>query len=105
MAVENGNLDEIAADDLASALDSALPWDLSRRLANEAPTHFQAPTGTVAPIDYEAEGGPSIALRVQVAAPPIILGVSAIRILNCLGNCCWSLCDCSRCRLCCYEYG
>jgi ATP-dependent helicase HrpB len=58
-------LDEIGADDLASAFDAALPWDLSRRLADEAPTHFQAPTGTAAPIDYEAEGGPAIALRVQ----------------------------------------
>ena len=58
-------LDEIGADDLASALDAALPWDLARRLDDEAPTHFQAPTGTAAPIDYEAEGGPAIALRVQ----------------------------------------
>ena len=58
-------LDEISADDLASALDAALPWDLARRLADAAPTHFQAPTGTAAPIDYEAEGGPAIALRVQ----------------------------------------
>ena len=58
-------LDEIGADDLAGALDAALPWDLARRLVDEAPTHFQAPTGTAAPIDYEAEGGPAIALRVQ----------------------------------------
>ena len=57
--------DEIGADDLASALDAALPWDLARRLSDEAPTHFQAPTGTATPIDYEAEGGPAIALRVQ----------------------------------------
>lgn len=59
------NLDEIGADDLSSALDAALPWDLMRRLNEEAPTHFQAPTGTQAPIDYEAEAGPAIALRVQ----------------------------------------
>jgi ATP-dependent helicase HrpB len=58
-------LDEIGADDLASALEAAQPWDLARRLAQEAPTHFQAPTGTAAPIDYEAQGGPAIALRVQ----------------------------------------
>ncbi len=58
-------LDDIGADDLANALDAALPWDLARRLDDEAPTHFQAPTGTAAPIDYEAEGGPAIALRVQ----------------------------------------
>jgi ATP-dependent helicase HrpB len=58
-------LDEIGADDLASALGARLPWDLARRLDDEAPTHFRAPTGTQAPIDYEAEGGPAIALRVQ----------------------------------------
>ena len=58
-------LDEIGADDLAEALRARLPWDLARRLDEEAPTHFVAPTGTAAPIDYEAEGGPSIALRVQ----------------------------------------
>jgi ATP-dependent helicase HrpB len=58
-------LDEIGADDLARALAAALPWDLARRLDEEAPTHFRAPTGTLAPIDYEVEGGPTIALKVQ----------------------------------------
>ncbi len=58
-------LDEIGADDFSEALRARLPWDLARRLDEEAPTHFLAPTGTSAPIDYEAEGGPSIALRVQ----------------------------------------
>ena len=58
-------LDEIGADDLSVALRAMLPFDLSRRLEDEAPTHFVAPTGTAAPIDYEAEGGPAIALRVQ----------------------------------------
>jgi ATP-dependent helicase HrpB len=58
-------LDEIAAEDVADALRAAIPWDLARRLDAEAPTSFRAPTGTEAPIDYEAEGGPAIALRVQ----------------------------------------
>jgi len=58
-------LDEVGADDLSGALDAALPWALRRRLDEEAPTHFKAPTGTQALIDYEAEGGPAIALRVQ----------------------------------------
>jgi ATP-dependent RNA helicase HrpB len=58
-------LDEIGAEDLAKALGAALPWNLTRRLNDEAPTHFLAPTGTATPIDYEAEGGPAIALRVQ----------------------------------------
>ncbi len=55
----------ISADDLAQALHAQLPYALARRLEAEAPTHFLAPTGTAAPVDYEAEGGPSIALRVQ----------------------------------------
>ena len=58
-------LDEISADDLSAALGAALPWALARRLDDEAPTHFRAPTGTAAPIDYETEGGPTISLRVQ----------------------------------------
>ncbi len=58
-------LDDIGADDLAGALHALMPWALQRRLDEEAPTHFLAPTGTSAAIDYEAEGGPSIALRVQ----------------------------------------
>ncbi len=58
-------LDEVSADELSQALHAMLPWELSRRLDEEAPTHFLAPTGTAAPIDYESEGGPSIALRVQ----------------------------------------
>jgi ATP-dependent helicase HrpB len=58
-------LDEIGSEDLAHALHVLLAWDLARRLDDEAPTHFHAPTGTAAPIDYEAEGGPAIALRVQ----------------------------------------
>ena len=58
-------LDEIGSDDLSAALRAKLPFALAHRLDEEAPTHFSAPTGTAAPIDYEAEGGPSIALRVQ----------------------------------------
>ncbi len=58
-------LDEIGADEFSEALRAMLPFELSRRLDDEAPTHFLAPTGTAAPIDYEAEGGPAIALRVQ----------------------------------------
>ena len=59
------SLGEIGADELATALEALLPWPLKRRLDAEAPTHFEAPTGTQAPIDYEAEGGPKIAIRVQ----------------------------------------
>ena len=58
-------LGEITADELNTAVRALLPWPLQRRLDAEAPTHFEAPTGSQVPIDYEAEGGPKIAIRVQ----------------------------------------
>jgi ATP-dependent helicase HrpB len=58
-------LEEISSDELAEALHARLPYALSRRLEAEAPTHFIAPTGSAVAVDYEAEGGPAIALRVQ----------------------------------------
>ena len=56
---------DINADELDTALSALLPWPLPRRLQEAAPTHFEAPTGTRVPIDYAAEGGPKIAIRVQ----------------------------------------
>ena len=58
-------LGDVTADELAAALSQLLPWGQRRRLDEEAPTYFEAPTGTRAPIDYQAEGGPKIAIRVQ----------------------------------------
>jgi ATP-dependent helicase HrpB len=55
----------IGADVLREALESLLPWSLKRVLDAEAPTHFEAPTGSSVAVDYEAEGGPAIAIRVQ----------------------------------------
>ncbi|MDT2019758.1 ATP-dependent helicase HrpB [Methylocella sp. CPCC 101449] len=59
------SLSAITADDLDSALQALLPWDMRRRLDIEAPTHFEAPTGSHIAVDYEAEGGPVLAVRVQ----------------------------------------
>jgi ATP-dependent helicase HrpB len=58
-------LADIGADDLSEALRALLPWDMARRLDAEAPTHFAAPTGNAIALDYEAEGGPALAIRVQ----------------------------------------
>jgi len=55
----------IGADELSDAVMNALPWQLRRRLDDEAPTHFTAPTGTAVPIDYAAEQGPTVSIRVQ----------------------------------------
>jgi ATP-dependent helicase HrpB len=59
------SLAEIGADDVFTALTSLLPWDMRRQLDSEAPTHFEAPTGTGVAVDYSAEAGPTIAIRVQ----------------------------------------
>jgi ATP-dependent helicase HrpB len=59
------SLKEFSAGDLSDALMTLLPWELRARLEHEAPTHFEAPTGTQLPIDYEAEQGPTIAVRLQ----------------------------------------
>jgi ATP-dependent helicase HrpB len=58
-------LDELTGDEFGQALKALLPYDLARRLEAEAPSHYVAPTGTAAAVDYECEGGPSVALRVQ----------------------------------------
>ena len=59
------SVDDIHPDEIATALTELLPWPLRRRLDTEAPTHFEAPTGTRAAIDYEAEAGPTISIRLQ----------------------------------------
>ena len=59
-------------------MDTLIPWNLRKRLDVEAPTHFTAPSGSHVPIDYEAEEGPKLAIRVQelfgLAAHPTIAG-------------------------------
>ena len=59
------SLKEFSAGDLSDAIMNLLPWDQRARLDKEAPTHFEAPTGTMLAIDYEAEQGPTIAVRLQ----------------------------------------
>lgn len=58
-------LDEIDGQILAHALDAMLPWEMRKRLEEEAPTHFTAPTGSQVAIDYEGPGAPAIDIRVQ----------------------------------------
>ena len=58
-------LSQISPDELETALSALLPWNLKRRLDAEAPTHFAAPSGSSVPIDYDAEEGPKLSIRVQ----------------------------------------
>jgi ATP-dependent helicase HrpB len=59
------SLNAITPNDLDAALAALLPWDMTRKLDAQAPTHFTAPTGSHVAVDYEAEGGPVLAIRVQ----------------------------------------
>jgi len=78
LLIDKTSLSQLAAEDVASAVMALLPWNLRRRLDVEAPTHFTAPSGSSVPIDYEAEEGPKLAIRVQelfgLAAHPAIAG-------------------------------
>ena len=69
---------DIGADELFDAVVNLLPWNLRKRLDAEAPTHFIAPTGSNVPIDYDAEQGPTVSIRVQelfgLAQHPAIAG-------------------------------
>jgi ATP-dependent helicase HrpB len=55
----------LAASEFDAALQGLIPYNLRRRLETEAPTHFEAPSGSRIAIDYEAEEGPKLAVRVQ----------------------------------------
>jgi ATP-dependent helicase HrpB len=57
-------LAEIGSGDLRVALEALLPFELGRRLDEEAPTHFDAPSGSRLPIEY-GEDGAKLAVRVQ----------------------------------------
>jgi ATP-dependent helicase HrpB len=72
------SLAAITPDQLENALSSLLSWSDRRRLDAEAPAFFEAPTGSKLLIDYDAEGGPAISVRVQelfgLAKHPAIAG-------------------------------
>ena len=55
----------LKADALDSALRSLVPWDMQRRVDAEAPPRWTAPTGNSFAIDYAAEAGPRVDVRVQ----------------------------------------
>ena len=65
LCADKTSLAAVTPDALSEAIMGLLPWKARRALDAEAPTHFEAPTGTRVPIDYEAEAGPSIAIRLQ----------------------------------------
>ena len=51
--------------DLLAALQTLIPWQISRELDTLAPTHLQVPTGSMIRIDYSDPAAPSVAVRLQ----------------------------------------
>lgn len=72
------SLEGIADGNLAEALRGLIPWDLQCRLEELAPPRLITPLGSAA-IDYAAEGGPRVDIRVQelfgVTTHPTVGGV------------------------------
>lgn len=58
-------LSDISADHLGMALESLLPWAKKQEMEKLLPSHFHAPSGSHLPIDYAAENGPALEIRVQ----------------------------------------
>lgn len=72
-------LNGLRPDVLDGALRTLVPWDQQRRLDAEAPARWTAPTGNSFAIDYAAEGGPRVEVRVGevygLAVHPTVGGV------------------------------
>ncbi|MHA6296906.1 ATP-dependent helicase HrpB [Devosia sp. CAU 1758] len=58
-------LSAISPDHLGAALDVLLPWARRQEIDRLLPSHFHAPSGSHLPIDYAAENGPALEIRVQ----------------------------------------
>jgi ATP-dependent helicase HrpB len=82
------SLAEIAPGDVTAALDALLPWAMKARLDAEAPTHVTVPTGSRIAVDYAAEGGPALSVRVQelfgLSSHPSLAGGRIPLVLNLL---------------------
>jgi ATP-dependent helicase HrpB len=58
-------LDAVAPEALTQALQNLLGWDGQKALDARAPARFETPAGSSHAIDYAAEAGPTVEVRVQ----------------------------------------
>ena len=58
-------LSDVTDAALAEALAGLIGWSATRALDSAAPTHFETPAGSRHAIDYGADGGPAVDVRVQ----------------------------------------
>ena len=71
-------LDAIPGGALTDAVRNLIGWDAMRQVDRLAPADFTSPAGSTHAIDYAAEGGPRVELRVQalfgLAVHPMVAG-------------------------------
>ncbi len=73
------SLAQVTDGQIADALAALVPWEVRQRLDREMPARFAAPTGNSFAVDYGAEGGPRVEVRVGelygLAEHPKVAGV------------------------------
>jgi ATP-dependent helicase HrpB len=79
-------LGDVDAGGLSATLDARLGWQGRKAVDRLAPSHFETPAGSHHPIDYQAEGGPAVAARVQalfgLTRHPMLAGGSVPLVLR-----------------------
>ncbi|RVT41045.1 ATP-dependent helicase HrpB [Sphingobium algorifonticola] len=65
LLTDKRRLSDITASALSQMLEDRLGWDGRQRIDRLAPAEFVSPAGSRHAIDYDAEGGPRVELRVQ----------------------------------------
>ena len=74
--LENAACSDVDSGALHNALLGLIGWDGQQTVERLAPPHFTSPAGTTHAIDYGAEAGPTVELRVQalfgVAEHPVV---------------------------------
>ena len=65
LVIGHKRLRDIPRAGLADALDNMLGWEGKQQIDRVAPSNFTSPAATVHAVDYAAEAGPTVELRVQ----------------------------------------
>jgi ATP-dependent helicase HrpB len=81
-----GRLSEVDPGVLTGMLDALLGWEGRKAVERIAPSHFETPAGSRHEIDYEAEAGPTVTVRVQalfgLAEHPRVGGIPLVLSLT-----------------------
>jgi hypothetical protein len=88
LRLESGKrkLSDIDRSALSGVLEALLGWEGRKSVDRLAPEEFETPAGSAHAIDYEAEGGPTVTVRVQalfgLSDHPAVAGGKAPLVLS-----------------------